>query len=151
MVCLAVFSLIRVSLSVIFVQLFGVQPPQTLYHTRHSPRPTDRVHSAERPSHTEREAVRPAVRNANQSSYLNKGGKVKRHRAGSHSESMLPLLDSSGSPGKLASAAYMHYRYSLDSLTEIIERVSSPSPFTYDLLRGTNAHTEAAGRQGVSG
>ena len=64
---------------------------------------------------------------------------------------MLPLLDSPGSPGKLASAAYMHYRYSLDSLSEIIERVSPPSAFSYDLLRGMNTHTEATGRQGVSG
>ena len=124
MVCLTVFSLIRVTLSVIVVQMFGVQPPQTLYHTRHSPKPTDRV---ERPSHTEREAVRPAGRNVNQTSYLNKGGKVKRHRAGSHSESIIPLLDSAGSPGMHASAVYVHYRYSLDSLSEIIDRVSPPS------------------------
>ena len=147
MVCLAIFSLIRVTLSVIFAQMFGVQPPQTLYHTRHSPKPTDRVHSTERLSHTEREAVLPTGRNVNQSSYMTKASKVIRHRAGSHSESIIPLLDSPGSPGNLASAVYMHYRNSLDSLNEIIDRVSPPS----NLLRGTNAHTEAAGRQGVSG
>ncbi|KAI9462291.1 hypothetical protein BJY52DRAFT_1185048 [Lactarius psammicola] len=115
---------INVRRAVKMEKMFGEQPPQTLYHTRHSPRPTDRVHSTERPSHTEREAVRPAGRNANQTSYLNKGGKLKRHRAGSHSESIIPLLDSEapGSPGKRASAVYMHYRYSLDSLSEIIDR-----------------------------
>ncbi|KAH9065884.1 hypothetical protein EDB87DRAFT_1679576 [Lactarius vividus] len=116
---------INVRRAVKMEKMFGVQPPQTLYHTRHSPKPTDRVHSTERPSHTEQEAVRPAGRNANhQTSYLNKGGKLKRHRAGSHSESIIPLLDSEapGSPGKRASAVYMHYRYSLDSLSELIDR-----------------------------
>jgi hypothetical protein len=115
----------------VFAQMFGVQPPQTLYHTRHSPRPTDRVLSTERPSRAEREAVRrPVGRNVNQTSYLNKGGTVKRHRAGSHSESIIPLLESEapGSPGKRASPVYMHYRYSLNSLSEIIDRVSPPSP-----------------------
>ncbi|KAI9444940.1 hypothetical protein H4582DRAFT_865702 [Lactarius indigo] len=115
---------INVRRAVKMEKMFGVQPPQTLYHTRHSPKPTDRVYSTERPSHTEREAVRPAGRNANQTSYLNKGGKLRRHRAGSHSESIIPLLDSEahGSPGKRASAVYMHYRYSLDSLGELIDR-----------------------------
>jgi hypothetical protein len=120
---------------VFFSQMFGVQPPQTLYHTRtrHSPRPKDRVHSTERPpSHySEREAaVLPANRNLNQSSYLNKDGKQSRHRASSHSrahsESTMPLLDpvAGSSSGKHASAVYMHYKYSLNSLSDIIDRVS---------------------------
>jgi hypothetical protein len=55
---------------------------------------------------------------------------VKRRRAGSHSESIIPLLESEapGSPGNRASPVYMHYRYSLNSLSEIIDRVSPPSP-----------------------
>jgi hypothetical protein len=123
--------------------MFGVQPPQTLYHTRtrHSPRPTDRVHSTERPSHySEREAVLPASRNVNQGSYLvNKDGKQSRHRASSHSHShshshseSMPLLDpvAGSSSGKRASAVYMHYRYSLNSLGDIIDRVS----FTYEFV-----------------
>jgi hypothetical protein len=113
---------INVRRAVKMEKMFGVQPPQTLYHTRHTPKLTDRVHSTEWPSHTEREAVRPAGRNVNQSSYVNKGNKVNRHRAGSHSESIIPLLDPPGSPGSRASAIYMHYRYSLDSLSEIIDR-----------------------------
>jgi hypothetical protein len=81
----------------------------------------------ERLSYSEREAVLPANRNVNQSSYLNKGGKQSRHRASSHSESGLPLLDpvATSSSGKRASAAYIHYRYSLDSLGGIIDRVST--------------------------
>ena len=112
--------------------MFGVQPPQTLYLTRHSPKPNDRVHSTERPSpsHSEREAVLPANRkNINQGSYLNKDGKQSRHRASSHSRALsesMPLLDpvASSSSGKRASAVYMHYRYSLNSLSDIIDRVS---------------------------
>lgn len=111
-------------------KMFGVQPPQTLYHTRtrHSPRPKDRVHSTERPSsEREREAVLPANRNINQGSYLNKDGKQSRYRASSHSRShseSMPLLDpvASSSSGKRASAVYMHYRYSLNSLSDIIDR-----------------------------
>ena len=109
--------------------MFGVQPPQTLYHTRHSPRPNDRVHYSER----EREAVLPANRNFNQASYLNKDGKQSRHRASSHSHSeSMPLLDpvvAGSSSGKRASAVYMHYRYSLNSLGDIIDRVSTTSSF----------------------
>lgn len=106
--------------------MFGVQPPQTLYHTRQSLRPKDRVHSMER-AYSEREAVLPANRNVNQSSYLSKGGEPSRHRANSHSESILPLLDSvaGNSSGKHASAVYVHYRYSLNSLGDIIDRVST--------------------------
>ena len=110
--------------------MFGVQPPQTLYHTRtrHSPRPKDRVAlSTERPS--SREAVLPANRNINQGSYLNKDGKQNRYRASSHSRSQsesVPLLDpvAGSSSGKRASAVYMHYRSSLNSLSDIIDRVS---------------------------
>jgi hypothetical protein len=79
----------------------------------------------ERP-YSELEAVLPANRNVNQTSYLNKGGRQSRHRAGagSHSESVLPLLDpvASNSSGKRASAVYMHYMYSLESLGDIIDR-----------------------------
>jgi len=101
-----------------------------LYHTRRqSQRPEDRVRSTERPSHySEREAVLPANRNVNQCSYLDKDGKQSRPRASSHSrshsESTMPLLDpvASSSSGKRASAVYMHYRYSLNSLSDIIDR-----------------------------
>ncbi len=123
----------RLSSMVSFSQMFGVQPPQTLYHTRHSPRPKDRVPVVDVPSSTEREAAFPANRNVVQSSYnLNKDGKQSRHRASSHSPShseSMPLLDpvASNSSGRRASTAYMHYRYSLNSLGDIIDRVSKKS------------------------
>ena len=125
-------------------QMFGVQPPQTLYHTRHPPRPRDRVDSAERPSpsHSEREVVLPAAanRNVNQGPYLNKDGKQSRHRASSHSRAhseSIPLLDpvAGSSSGMRASAVYMHYRYSLNSLSDIIDRVSTTSSFRLGGLR----------------
>ena len=107
-------------------QMFGVQPPQTLYHTRLSPRPKDRVPSTEYLTYSERETVPSPNRNLNQNSYLNKGGKRSRHRANSRSESILPLCnpEASQSSNKRTSAAYIHYKYSLDSLGGIIERVS---------------------------
>lgn len=119
--------------------MFGVQPPQTLYHTRHSPRPIeddDRVHS-------EREAVLLPVANRNvvQGSYLSKDGKQSRHWASSHSHShseSMPLLDpmAGGSSSSMrASAVYMHYRYSLNSLSDIIDRVSTNTQVLY--LSGT--------------
>ncbi|KAH9997802.1 hypothetical protein BJV74DRAFT_986859 [Russula compacta] len=113
---------INVRRAVKMEKVFGVQPPQTLYHTRQSQRPKDRVHSTERYPH--REAELPASRKFNQNSYLNRGGRQSRHRAGSLSESTLPLLgpEASKLPGKRASSVYMHYRYSLDSLGDIIDR-----------------------------
>lgn len=114
--------------------MFGVQPPQTLYHTRLSPKPKDKIPSTEHPSYSGRETVLPPSWNVNQSSYQ-KGGRQTRHRAGSHSESVLPLLgpEACNSSGKRTSAVYMHYRYSLDSLSDIIERVSTIHP-----VRGMN-------------
>jgi len=58
-------------------------------------------------------------------SYLNKGA-TQRRRAASRSESILRLLDPEveNSSTNRASAMYVHYRYSLDSLGDIINRVS---------------------------
>ena len=53
----------------------------------------------------------------------------------------MPLLESEapGSPGKRASAVYVHYRHSLNSLSEIIDRVSPPSRLRLIYFGGTNA------------
>ncbi|KAI0274920.1 hypothetical protein BC834DRAFT_965383 [Gloeopeniophorella convolvens] len=104
-------------------KMFGVQPPQTLYHTRHSPRPTDRVRSTERSSLSEQDNVSPTGRNVNQSAYLNKGGQGRRP-ASTRSDSSHNLLESEAgeSSGRRGSAVYMHYRYSLNSLNDIIDR-----------------------------
>jgi hypothetical protein len=70
--------------------------------------------------------VLPAA--VNQGSYVNKDGKQSRHRASSHSHSeSMPLLDPvvGSSSGMRASTVYMHYRYSLNSLSDIIDRVST--------------------------
>jgi len=111
---------INVRRAVKMEKMFGVQPPQKLYHTRRPPKPKDRVPSSEDP---EREAVLPANRNINTGSYLNKGV-PQRRRAASRSESILRLLDPEveNSPSNRASAMYVHYRYSRDSLGDIIDR-----------------------------
>ncbi|ETW86815.1 hypothetical protein HETIRDRAFT_447475 [Heterobasidion irregulare TC 32-1] len=130
-------------------KMFGVPPPQTLYHTRHSPAVTP--HS---PTSSARFSVAsdlpspslgdvpasPTGRNINQSAYVNKGkGRRSSHRPGhsSPSESMQNLLihnadyTLSGSPSSpsaslsldhRASSIYMHYRHSLNSLNDIIDR-----------------------------
>jgi len=117
---------INVRRAVKMEKLFGVQPPQTLYHTRHSSRPPSRARSTERPSPPSRDASLSAGRNVNQSPYLSKGSRQSNHRREiSQSESIRPLLDSAeagNSSGKRASAVYMHYRCSLDSLSRIIDR-----------------------------
>ncbi|KAI9511732.1 hypothetical protein F5148DRAFT_974712, partial [Russula earlei] len=114
---------INVRRAVKMEKMFGVQPPQTLFHTRLSPRPKDRVPLYEPPSFSEHEAVLPANRNINKGSYLNKGS-GQRLRTTSRSESVVRLLspELDNASGRRASAAYMHYRYSLDSLGDIIER-----------------------------
>ena len=141
--------------------MFGVPPPQTLYHTRHSPAVTP--HS---PPSSARFSVAsdlpspslgdvpasPTGRNINQSAYINKGkGRRSSHRPGhsSPSESMQNLLihnadyTLSGSPSspsaslsldRRASSIYMHYRHSLNSLNDIIDRVRAPRNISSLLL-----------------
>ncbi|KAI0068020.1 hypothetical protein BV25DRAFT_505800 [Artomyces pyxidatus] len=131
-------------------KMFGTQPPQTLYHTRHSPVPptspmtfapmgTAERHERQTPSPggTVSPSSPTSMRNMNQTAYINKGrsGKGRRQSSrSSHSESTQNLLldhdGSSGSPhspiqfspGNRASSIYMHYRHSLNSLNDIIDR-----------------------------
>ncbi|KAI0257279.1 hypothetical protein BJV78DRAFT_1161416 [Lactifluus subvellereus] len=139
---------INVRRAVKMEKLFGVQPPQTLYHTRHSSRQIDRARSTERPSPPEREASLSAGRNVNQSPYLNKGSRQSKHRREiSQSESIRPLLDSEeagNSSGKRASAVYMHYRSSLDSLSRIIDHDDMESLAEIHSIL-TNAQPETEG------
>ncbi|KAI0043527.1 hypothetical protein FA95DRAFT_374061 [Auriscalpium vulgare] len=108
---------INVRRAVKMEKMFGVQPPQTLYHTRHSPIPSSspitfepvRVSSLERdPSSPGGLPSSPTGRNMNQTAYINKKGRPvssnsKAHRLSSRSsrsESSQNLLldhESSGS------------------------------------------------------
>lgn len=126
----APFSCHRADFSSFFVQVFGVAPPQTLYHTRHLvslPATPSKVtgHGAELVTHPS------LTRNSSQSARLKrKARKLRRHPT---SESQLLLQPSSGGSGdsdhsleepKLSSI-YCHYEHSLNSLNDIIDRVGS--------------------------
>ncbi|THH19682.1 hypothetical protein EW146_g1519 [Bondarzewia mesenterica] len=126
-------------------KMFGVQPPQTLYHTRQSPAlaPTrSDSHSPSSPGrvslpeHSPHQAVplspaSPSGRNINQSAYINKGKAKRTQRPSGRSsptESMQNLLlpQDSDSVSSLrhfsSSSIYMHYRHSLNSLSDILDR-----------------------------
>ncbi|TFY71838.1 hypothetical protein EVG20_g1164, partial [Dentipellis fragilis] len=151
---------INVRRAVKMEKVFGVQPPQTLYHTRPPPPqllPTGRTPSmsppalspmtfrrvsptvADRPLSSPTLSISPTSRNINQSAYINKRA---HYNAGRHSptESTHHLLDpndddyfhahhhsSSTSdistlPGDRSSTVYMHFRHSLNSLSDILDR-----------------------------
>ena len=84
----------------------------------------------------------PVNQNVVPGPYVNKDGRPSRHRASSHSHSeSMPLLDppvAGNSSSKRASAVYMHYSHSLNSLSDIIDRVS------YNEFRGSRVwHTRS--------
>ncbi|TFK56520.1 hypothetical protein OE88DRAFT_1730008 [Heliocybe sulcata] len=116
-------------------KMFGATPPQALYHTR---KPStmvntniDRFGQSHSPSPTAGSAPSPTGRNPNQSAYVKKPkGKKKSRRPGT-SESAKGLLrpesvdysPQDGSPAdRRLSAVYMHYRHSLKSLNDILDR-----------------------------
>ncbi|KAG0707548.1 hypothetical protein DFH29DRAFT_630840 [Suillus ampliporus] len=138
-------------------KLFGMPPPQTLYHTRHAPatvahsQPTSPVSPLMTPTYLNSPSI--PQRNPNQSAYM----KGKRsHRPGTSESTMFllpfksassPERQSSGFLDTLAqSSVYMNYQHSIASLTDIIDRgVSSgassipPRRFSGFSQRGTTA------------
>ncbi|GJE86262.1 hypothetical protein PsYK624_023420 [Phanerochaete sordida] len=115
-------------------KMFGVAPPQTLYHTRaaHAPAAsTSHGTSASTGSAGPFLAVpqspgSPTSRNVNQSAYSRNKVKVKRSARPGTADSAEPLIGSHGN-GRLGSPQgfsdiYEHYRHSLNSLNDIIDR-----------------------------
>lgn len=115
-------------------KVFGVAPPQTLYHTRHVPSPS----------------VPPVVdigafqRNPNRSAYTkNKFKKESRPGSSESSQGLLPkgssdtARDSSAIWSALItksgrrSEVYSHYQHSLNSLHDILDRVSPTTLIVY--------------------
>ncbi|KAF8963932.1 hypothetical protein BDZ97DRAFT_2011528 [Flammula alnicola] len=113
-------------------KVFGVAPPQTLYHTRHCPAPSVAVKPvapipvAITP---DAQAPQPAQRNPNRSAYVKT--KTKKNNRPGTSESSKQLLpkDSGNSgfgdhhslnPGH--SLIYNHYQHSLNSLNDILDK-----------------------------
>ncbi|KAF8167456.1 hypothetical protein B0H34DRAFT_681916 [Crassisporium funariophilum] len=119
-------------------KVFGVAPPQTLYHTRHIPPPCIPLPKSSAPSPVAANFMPamdvsplPAQRNPNQSSYVKPKAK-KTNRPGT-SESNKQLLPKG--PGSFGfddrttdpvetrhSLIYTHYQHSLNSLNDIIDR-----------------------------
>jgi len=116
-------------------KLFGMPPPQTLYHTRHAPatvarsQPTSPVSSVMIPHYLSVDGPVIPGRNPNQTAYM-KGKKT--HRPGtSESTTFLLPFKSPNSPESppsgymdtlTRSSVYMNYQHSIASLTDIIER-----------------------------
>ncbi|KZT72942.1 hypothetical protein DAEQUDRAFT_554563 [Daedalea quercina L-15889] len=137
---------INVRRAVKMEKMFGVAPPQVLYHTRQAasspggsgvasvPAPAKMRHSPQSSAPQPPGAGPSSGRNLNQTSY--KGKSKKGARPGT-AESTQPLIDHAhadagddawdgggGGGGKLAamSDVYLHYRHSLNSLNDIIDR-----------------------------
>lgn len=117
-------------------KLFGIPPPQTLYHTRQAPatvvrsQPASPVASLMTPTYSPANAPGLSRRNPNQSAYT-KGKKVHRPGTSESTTFLLPLKTSSspergqtsGYQDTLAqSSVYMNYHHSIASLTDIIDR-----------------------------
>ena len=124
-------------------KVFGVAPPQTLYHTRHVPSPSV-------PSVVDISALHHQ-RNPNRSAYMK--NKVKRPGSSESSQGLL----SKGSNTARDSAAiwsalitksgrrsevYSHYQHSLNSLHDILDRVCSAARlFTFFLKKVSDRMT----------
>lgn len=114
--------------------MFGVAPPQTLYHTRHKASPSTGGQQAAVPSSGSPKSRTPpqspitaALRNLNQTAY-SKVVTKKNRRPGTadSSEPLIKTPESTDPPlGHGLSDIYLHYRHSLNSLNDIIDRVSN--------------------------
>jgi len=107
---------INVRRAVKMEKVFGVQPPQTLYHTRQSPSLSGPIVTAEPWS--------SPARNPNQSAYTKLMRKTI--RPGTSESSKKLLHDGDGHPEQSTSLGnsnvYTHYQLSLNSLNDIIDR-----------------------------
>ncbi|TCD70133.1 hypothetical protein EIP91_004862 [Steccherinum ochraceum] len=137
---------INVRRAVKMEKMFGVAPPQTLYHTRHTPSPSSSgvpsvtVSAAPRNRTPPQSPITAALRNLNQSSYI-RGRAKKTHRPGTadSSEPLIKSADSGDSPTSHGlSDIYLHYRHSLNSLNDIIDRDDKASLVDlHDYLHGS--------------
>ncbi|KAG6874410.1 hypothetical protein C0995_015146 [Termitomyces sp. Mi166 len=115
-------------------KVFGVAPPQTLYHTRRSPSPSvtnpaaiigqqKSISGWTSPGESQLPVI--GLRNINRSSYNKKKCKDNRPGTSESDKALLPKRrDSSKEPDlrKRTSAVYLHYQDSLNSLIDIIDR-----------------------------
>ncbi|KAF8807968.1 hypothetical protein BYT27DRAFT_7190062 [Phlegmacium glaucopus] len=123
---------INVRRAVKMEKVFGVAPPQILYHTRQGPPPlllSSRSASSEvRTIPSPTTSASTLQSNPNRSAYLRY--KSKKSYRSSTSDSNLPLLPKddqtfdglSDASGTRPSTIYNHYQYSLNSLHDILDR-----------------------------
>ncbi|CAL1694276.1 unnamed protein product [Somion occarium] len=142
---------INVRRAVKMQQMFGVAPPQTLYHTRpHTASPTaaNVPSPPAAPASSSRQVTPPqspitsALRNLNNSSY-NKS-KAKKSRRPGTADSATPLISTPAfedTPiAHALSDVYLHYRHSLNSLNDIIDRDDKESLVDlHDYLHGSTS------------
>ncbi|KAI0361109.1 hypothetical protein OH77DRAFT_1417314 [Trametes cingulata] len=119
---------INVRRAVKMEKMFGVAPPQTLYHTR-APTSSSSSLSANpkappSPRSSPRSPSSPAFRFTQSASGSGSKPKKKNARPGT-SDSSKPLIGDNADSDLLdptRSSVYMHYRHSLNSLNDIIDR-----------------------------
>ena len=135
------------------IQMFGVAPPQTLYHTRAAPgsagSPSYKQHRSS--SYSPGSPHDLPTRNLNQSAYTRNKIKRKSNRPGT-AESSEPLMNGFGedSHHKFGfSEVYEHYRHSLNSLNDIIDRVCGLIKFSYSGIFAHRMGIFISGRQGL--
>ncbi|THH26311.1 hypothetical protein EUX98_g7878 [Antrodiella citrinella] len=139
---------INVRRAVKMEKMFGVAPPQTLYHTRHNASPSSGGQASTglpAPRRTPPQSpITTALRNLNASAYTR--GRPKKNERPGTADSSEPLIRSADSDDtQIAhglSDLYLHYRHSLNSLNDIIDRDDKESLVDlHDLLHGNAAET----------
>ncbi|KAI0081140.1 hypothetical protein K474DRAFT_1488264 [Panus rudis PR-1116 ss-1] len=119
---------INVRRAVKMEKMFGVAPPQTLYHTRQAGAAAGSPSSQPLPPRLPTPPQSPiSPRNLNNSAYSKKGKKTQRPGT---ADSETPLISRHLDEGSFAHAlsdVYLHYRHSLNSLNDIIDREDKES------------------------
>jgi len=132
-------------------KVFGVAPPQTLYHTRHCSPP---MLMASKSAPPEVSPTSPLQRNLNRSAYLKYNPK-KNDRPNTADSSMQLLSKGQQTSGDVAntwgirhSAIYNHYQHSLNSLHDILARDDRESLVElHQYLNGEEEVAPMAGRR----
>ncbi|TFK41926.1 hypothetical protein BDQ12DRAFT_677387 [Crucibulum laeve] len=115
-------------------KVFGIAPPQTLYHTRHSPSPSlgnKATHGPSADAGSSRDISPTSIqRNPNRSAYAKpKSKKNERPGTSESSKALLPKRRDSSlhathvdGSNQRNSVIYTHYQHSLNSLNDILDR-----------------------------
>ena len=118
-----------ISIPTTHTQMFGVAPPQTLYHTRAPVGSSPNISIIRQPSPSLKNTPRSPATPPFRFTTTGPSSKAKTKKRPGTGDSSKPLMDDSLHDNGLLdvsqSSVYMHYRHSLNSLNDIIDRVSS--------------------------